>query len=650
MIGYTADAGYVRNATSEGGLLVIEDSDLVVLDRDKIFTVSTTTQTGDIPEGTSSSGGMQVKTRQEAIGILQSVLLEDFYTVYAVRGNSRRDDQKKRYAFETMFSTIYDMTPVTNELTDITLRVFWHLKSPDVLFTLAGNSSSPAMVVLRKTGTKWIQSSSISYNFSSFPRVGFTQESNLGILNCTNVSDMANPDSWRALFVGTFYTGGETVSLQWFPGISLSNFVQDVFGNSPPPDIYIPEGDPDNPDGNNPFNPGGTSGPGTEPPGTFDDTSDPIPDSPLPTISSSDTGFTRIYNPTLSQVQSLARYLWTDPDVLQTIWNHIKQIFEDPMSAMIAFNLVPCRVPDGGTREFALMYIGTGVQMTAAASQFVDVDCGTLELERYYGSALDQSPYTKVGAFLPYIGHVTLDTDEVMGTTLQIKYRIDIVSGSCVAKIFVDGSVLYQYSGHCAVNIPFSSADFSTYASAIMSIAKLGIAAATGSGALAIPTGTREGEQQTNRVTTTTRTDTVAEANPSGGDQTVRRTKVSTVVKEEQVDTSSTGASFSGITAANVANTVSQVMGSKPHTEHSGAFTGNSGYLGVRRPYLIIERPNMCMPSTYQSMNGFPCMMSLNLGALSGYTEVYQVQLNGMTATNPEQAEILTLLKGGVIL
>lgn len=54
---------------------------------------------------------------------------------------------------------------------------------------------------------------------------------------------------------------------------------------------YIP---PDNP-----YEPGGPSGPTDPdlPPGTFDDESDPIPDSPLPTLSAANTGFTRIYNP-----------------------------------------------------------------------------------------------------------------------------------------------------------------------------------------------------------------------------------------------------------------------------------------------------------------------------------------------------------------
>lgn len=402
-----------------------------------------------------------------------------------------------------------------------------------------------------------------------------------------------------------------------------------------------------------PYQPGGPSGPGTLPPGTFDDTSDPIPDSPLPTLSAADTGFTRIYNPTLSQVQALARYLWTEPSIIDTIWNHIKQFFEDPMQAIIGFNLVPCAVPDGGTRNFSLMFIDTGVQMTAAASQFVDVDCGTLTLDRYYGSALDQNPYTKVSCFLPYIGTVHLNTDEVMGTTLQVKYRIDIVSGSCVAKIFVDGSVLYQYSGHCAINIPVSSADFSSYVSAAITVgtalAGMAVGAAAG-GAV----GAEAGVVQSTGVSVASESTALAPAS-SGAISTIGQhefaaQQLAYMSSNPPPSGGSTQASFSGLDPKNIVNTVGQTMGGKMQVEHSGAFSGNSGYLGVRRPFVIIERPNMCLPSIYGQLNGYPSMITLNLGECTGFTKVQQVQLTGCTATNPEQSEILQFLKSGVIL
>lgn len=436
---------------------------------------------------------------------------------------------------------------------------------------------------------------------------------------------------------------GQVASTYMVGNVSVGGIFDDDNYTSDIPDT--PPGPP------NPYEPGGPSGPTDPdlPPGTFDDESDPIPDSPLPTLSAANTGFTRIYNPTLSQVQALARYLWTDASVIETIWNHIKQFFENPMEAIIGFNLVPVPVPDGGTENFALMYIDTGVSMTVAANQFVDLDCGTLELKRYYGSALDQSPYTKVSCFLPYIGTVNLNTDEVMGTTLQVKYRVDIVSGSCVAKIFVDGNCLYQYSGHCAITIPISAADFSSYVSAAINVGKLAAAAITAGAGAAVAAGVGEVSQQTNQVVTTTQITNTAR-NPVTGRQITTGTTTTVQTRESPADQSSTQASFSGMSPQNVANTVGAIMSSKPHIEHSGSFSGNSGYLGIRRPFVIIERPNMCMPANYQALNGFPSMVTMELGTCKGFTRVQQVQLTGLHATNPEQAEILELLKSGVIL
>lgn len=420
---------------------------------------------------------------------------------------------------------------------------------------------------------------------------------------------------------------------------NLKNFLIRIFGENPKPDYNIPD---------NPYEPVIPSEPGGGG-GTFDDTSDQIPDSSKPSLSSANTGFTRIYNPTLSQVQSLAQYLWTDTTVIDTIWNHIKQYFEDPMQAIIGFNLVPVPVPDGGTQEFKLMYIGTGVNMTVAASQFVDVDCGTYTIEKYYGSALDYSPYTKISCFLPFIGNVDLNPDEVMGATLQVTYRVDICSGSCVAKILVDGNCLYQYSGHCAIPIPLASADFSSYVSAAVSVAKLAIGAAVAGAAGAAAGAAMEAGQATGQIVETTQIVNTAR-NPQSGRQITTGTQTVTVSRPQPEPRNQTQASFAGLSPANVANTVGEVMSSKPIFQHSGSFSGNTGYLGVRRPYLIITRPNLCMPANFQKLNGYPCMMTLKLGDCTGYTRVQQVQLTGLWATNPEQAEILQLLKSGVIL
>ena len=469
--------------------------------------------------------------------------------------------------------------------------------------------------------------------FHSYLYGNFTADSNTGtVINYTSIGFIVLKEdmSDSRIIQLSARTRDNRITLEKLTqsGV-LSNLVNFVNGVKPidPTDPYSDGGNSDDDEGGD---------------GDFDDSSDTIPDSTPPTISAADTGFTRIYNPTLSQIQALANYLWTDQTVVQTIWNHIKQFLENPMDAFIAFNLVPCPVPDGGTVEFKVMYIGTGINMTKAANQFVDVDCGTLAITKHYDSALDYSPYTKVSLFLPFIGHVYLDTDDVMGKTLRVKYRIDIVSGACVAKVFVNNSVHYQYSGHCAINIPFTSADFTGYISAIIQAGKSVTsitAGAAGAGALA----TSLAGLPSPKTGESTVTYTQQQLNPDTG-------RMRTTNKNTVTESSNTKASFDSIVGANVSNTVGAVMSSKFNVERSGSFSGNSGYLGIRRPFAIIEIPRMCNPDEYGKFNGRPSMKTRKLSECSGFTQIQQVQLTGISATNPELDEIYSLLKGGVIL
>lgn len=474
---------------------------------------------------------------------------------------------------------------------------------------------------------------------------GSTQQIRINItgyslLNYSDGLNLSDPQNYHKIYLdvemgrrasATLYTYDTDTSQQ------TKLFLQNMFTAASKPDF---EGElPPPPD---PMEPIGPSGPGGGN-GNFDNDSDIIGDSSLPTISAADTGFTRIYSPTLSQVQDLAQYLWTDETVVETIWNKIKQLLENPMDAIISFSLVPVPVQISGTKNFALAYIDTGVSMNTVANQFVDVDCGTFELKEYYGSALDYSPNTKVSCFLPFIGVVTLNTDEVMNTTLTVRYRVDIVSGSCVAKIFVNESCLYQFSGHCSIPIPISAADFSSYLSAAIGVAKLAIGAAVGGGAGAAAAGASEVD-----VEQATRGVEISEGMSREQEMAAYQNAFDTYRENNQ--SAVTTASFRGISAQNVTNVVGTVMGSKLHVEHSGSFSGNTGYLGIRRPYLIIQRPRMCMPNEYRSFNGYPSMITLNIGDCKGYTKVQQVQLKNIPATNPEQSEIMQLLKGGIII
>lgn len=332
-----------------------------------------------------------------------------------------------------------------------------------------------------------------------------------------------------------------------------------------------------------PYAPGGNSEPGGGT-GNFDLTSDQIDVPNVPTLSAVDTGLVTLYTPTLAQLQSLARYLWNADATTIDWW---KKLVANPLDLVLGLSIVPVAVPQGATENVYVGLINTGIAMTKAASQYVQVDCGSLNVTEFYGAALDYLPFRKTSIYLPFIGTRTISTDDIMGKTVQVVYNIDLLSGALTAMVKCGDAVLYQYSGACNIAIPLSGQSFTDLA-----LSTLQLAAGIGA--------------------------TVA-----------------------------TGGTVAGVVAANAANSV---MSMKPTIERAGGVSGAAGQLAIMRPYLIGEIPRQSVPEKYNKFAGYPSNISAVLGDLEGYTEVETIYLEGITATSDELNEIETLLKSGVYI
>ena len=170
-------------------------------------------------------------------------------------------------------------------------------------------------------------------------------------------------------------------------------------------------------DTDDPFNPGGNTDPSPKPPaGDFDNTSDPIDVSQLPVLSAVDTRFISLFKPDLTQLQSLATYMWGANFDLETF----KKLFNDPMAAILGLSIVPVVPPTAAAAPITLGNITTTISMPKITSQYVQVPCGTLNVNEYWGAYLDYSPFTKLEIYLPYIGVQTLDADDIMGRSVEV--------------------------------------------------------------------------------------------------------------------------------------------------------------------------------------------------------------------------------------
>lgn len=339
-----------------------------------------------------------------------------------------------------------------------------------------------------------------------------------------------------------------------------------------------------------PFQNGGNTTPGGGT-GDFDGTGDKIPKPTKPTLSAVDAGFITIFNPTVGQLQNLASYMWGSLFDVSS-W---KKLFADPMQCILGLSLVPVSVPNGGTKPVTVGNIPTGINMTVAGSQYVDLDCGTLNVNEYWGAYLDYDPFTSVDIYLPYIGMRTLKADDIMGTAVNVYYWVDILSGACTATISCDNCALYTFTGQCSASVPISGNDWTNVVNGAISAAA------------ALP------------------------AFVSG------------------IAGAAEGALTAGA-AAGAANLATSVFNSKPHVEKSGTMSGTGGLLGIQKPFLIVTRPRQAAPQYQASYTGYPSLITRGLSQLGGYTIVDEIHLQNIPATDTELDEIERILKTGVIL
>lgn len=283
-----------------------------------------------------------------------------------------------------------------------------------------------------------------------------------------------------------------------------------------------------------------------------------------------------IYNPTLSQLNSLGAWLWSSNFIDQLL-----KIFNDPMQAIIGLHKVYATPNISGSGNIKVGYLDSGVPSNIVGNQYTYIDCGTVSLREYYGNILDYSPYTTVQLYLPFIGIVSLDIADVSRSSITVKYGVDVLTGACLASVSVQrdnaGGVLYQYSGNCACQYPLSSGSY------------MGMV------------------------------------------------------------TGAIGA-IGSLARGNIIGTGLSIAGMHTNIEHSGGFSGNAGAMGIKKPYLIISRPQSVMNEGFPSIQGYPSNYFTRLGNCSGFTQIAECHVENIPATDKELDKIKDLLKEGVIL
>lgn len=295
------------------------------------------------------------------------------------------------------------------------------------------------------------------------------------------------------------------------------------------------------------------------------------------------TGFVRIYCPTASQLQNLASVLWGND-----FENTIKKIQNDPMEAIISLHSIPFSLV-GNSSRCVIGNFDTGINMPTVPNQFQSLNMGSIYVPEHWASALDYSPYVKVDCFLPYVGIISVQVDDIIGKTISAHYNVDILTGATIVTLKCGGSVLYEYQTNLINSHPISA---SSYARLLQSIVN-GIGVTFG-------------------------------AMASGG--------------------------IGGAVGGALGSAINTALSKHSDVTRGGSIGGSAGCLGNFTPYLIFHRPIQSLASGFAHFKGYPSNITTTLGSVSGYTEVESIHLNGITCTDNEKAEIEALLYNGVIL
>lgn len=295
-----------------------------------------------------------------------------------------------------------------------------------------------------------------------------------------------------------------------------------------------------------------------------------------------------VYHPTQQQVNDFGAWLWTDNIITQFV-----QAMNNPMDGIITLHKIFAPPVDSGNGTIVIGRLDSQVPTALVTQQYVSVDCGSVSVQEYFGNVFDYVG-TQISIYLPFIGIQPLNVEDIMRSTLNVVYKVDLFTGACLATILVnrDGCnpMMYQFTGVCSVEYPLTGGQHSSIINGFFGLMGAGVAAAAGP----------------------------------------------------------TGIIAAGATAIGVASSVNQMA--RTQNARSGAFGANAGAMGIKKPYLIISRPQTKVARQDTHYTGYQTNYTDKVSSFTGIVKARQVHVNGINATDNELSQIETLLKDGIII
>lgn len=336
----------------------------------------------------------------------------------------------------------------------------------------------------------------------------------------------------------------------------------------------------------------------------FDDSSDTIALPDNPSLNMTTLGFFNVYATTsLSALNDLGNYIFgsaitsqsTTEDILKAIGNNM--FHSKLIDYIVSCHVIPVAPNVGSTPTITAINLGhqtlEDVSLPKVTEDYVSVDCGSIALDEYYENFADFLEDAKL--FLPFIGFVPARPEWFKNTSLSVNYKFNVIDGSCIA--FVRSTGRYANNGNADGTI---------------------VGQYSGTASIRFPiTG-------------------VSYSNMATG----------VIGSVASLATASAAGSVLG-----VAGSAINMAQMKPGIAQSNGYNACASMMGVRRPYLYIERPVSSYARNYQHELGIPANIWGTLGDVDGFVKMENVHVDGIAgATDFEKNEIARLLAQGVIV
>lgn len=340
---------------------------------------------------------------------------------------------------------------------------------------------------------------------------------------------------------------------------------------------------------------GGEGGPGP----TFDFTSVdiPVPTKP-PGIST--LGFINIYKCSAWALTALGATLFPDvsqaTDVMTAVTALSDAIWNSKLiDYVIDIHMIPGDVAAGNDEDIKIgTRTLTGIQAAKVSEDYVDIDLGDLKIDELYTNFMDYNANTaRAKIFLPFYGFVPLKNEYWQSARINIKYRINVVDGSFIA--FITSTVKrHQPKMESVIGQYSGCACVHCPASGVSYASMFGGMVSNAAGmAASMSTGNVGGVA----------TSAINLAAASGGDMA-----------------------------------------------NSNPYNASASFMGIRQPFLLIERAISHYPSRYAKEKGYPLVVTKRISSCRGFTIADSIILDGIPCTQAEKEKIRALFKSGVIV